>query len=115
MSKLQGQRIPDSTWFERRNKGTLKPGDYGVEFITREGVEQRDWFVCCPDGSTTVLWVNEDDANGNRHVITEHEDGTISVGGSILGSFVPAENITGGPIASDKWHGHLIKGEWSAA
>lgn len=34
----------------------------------------NEWFVCCPDGSTTKLWVNEDDKNGRRHFLTEHED-----------------------------------------
>jgi hypothetical protein len=120
LGELQGRRIPDSTFFLRRDKGTLRPGDYGVEFITREGVEQRDWFVRCPDGRDTVLWVNEDDRNGNRHVVTEHEDGTITVGGSILTQTagrveVEAENIYGGPISTEGWHGHLVRGVWRRA
>jgi hypothetical protein len=95
---VQGTRIPDSTWFERRSSGELKPGEYGRELITGAGMDRWDWFVCCPDGSTTALWVNEDDRNGRRHVITEHEDGSITVGGSILGRI--------------GWHGHLERGVW---
>lgn len=115
---MNGRRIPDSEWFDRRSAGTLRPGDYGRELITKHSGtpdERRewDWFVCCPDGSTTVLWVNEDDRNGNRHVLTEHDDGTISVGGSILGHVIPSERIGGvGPISSEAWHGWLERGVW---
>lgn len=110
---MRGRRIPDGEWFDRRSAGTLEPGDYGRELITAQGVEQWDWFVRCPNGSDTALWVNEDDRNGNRHVVTEHEDGTITVGGSILGNFVPSEHISGvGPISSETWHGWLERGEW---
>lgn len=117
MSELQGRRIPDGEWFSRRNDGTLQPGDYGVEEITKqrdgEEVVHRDWFVMCPDGSTTVLWVNEDDRNGNRHIITEHDDGTISVGGSIMGYVAESKDIGGGPIFTDTgWHGWLEHGVW---
>lgn len=116
MSAFPGRRIPDGEWFDRRGDNTLKAGDYGRELITkqRDGreVEEWDWFVRCPDNSDTALWVNEDDRNGNRHLITEHDDGTITVGGSILGHAIKAENITGGPIFSGTWHGHLIAGEW---
>lgn len=114
----QGRRVPDGEWFQRRNDGTLAPGDYGREHITKaSGTENEraewDWFVACPDGSTTALWVNEDDRNGNRHVITEHEDGTISVGGSILGHNIPSQRIGGvGPISSGVWHGWLERGVW---
>jgi hypothetical protein len=105
---MKGQRIPDGEWFDRRNAGTLIPGDYGREHITKGSgtANERtewDWFVCCPDGSITALWVNEDDRNGNRHVITEHDDGTISVGGSILG------------LCSPPWHGWLERGVWRSA
>ena len=113
---LQGRRIPDSEWFERRTANELQPGDYGVEFITREGEEVRDWFVRCPNGADTVLWVNEADRNGNRHVIEEHDDGTITVHGSIMGEFVRSEKISGaGPISSPGWHGWLEHGVWREA
>lgn len=111
---LQGRRIPDGEFFERRGAGTLEPGDYGVEMITRGDADPvRDWFVCCPDGSPVALWVNEDDRNGNRHVITEHDDGSISVGGSILGHTIASERIRGhGPITAGSWHGWLERGVW---
>lgn len=115
---MNGRRIPDSEWFDRHSAGTLRSGDYGRELITKHSDtpaerQEWDWFVCCPDGSTTALWVNEDDRNGNRHVITEHDDGTISVGGSILGHVLPSEWIGGvGPISSEAWHGWLERGVW---
>lgn len=115
---MQGRRVPDGEWFDRRNDGTLEPGDYGcVTIIKGRGTDaervEGDWFVCCPDGSTTALWVNEDDRNGNRHVITEHDDGTISVGGSILGHTIESQRIGGvGPITSGEWHGWLERGVW---
>jgi hypothetical protein len=102
---MQGTRLPDGEWLSRAADGEIKPGDYG----------QCDagWFVCCPNGSTTRLWVDEDDRNGNRHVVTEHDDGSISVGGSILGREVPSERIGGvGPIAAEGWHGWLEHGVW---
>jgi hypothetical protein len=110
---MVGRRIPDGEWFDRHGAGTLEPGDYGRELIVRDDTEAWDWFVKCPNGSTTVLWVNEDDRNGNRHVVTEHEDGTISVGGSILGRDIPSERIGGvGPISTETWHGWLERGVW---
>jgi hypothetical protein len=82
---MQGARLPDGEFFDRQSAGTLRPGDYGREFITkaRDGAEVKewDWFAVCPNGARTVLWVNEDDSNGNGHIVTEHDDGTITVGG----------------------------------
>lgn len=114
-----GQRVPDGEWFERRNDGRLEPGDYGRELITKgSGTvaerEEWDWFVCCPDGSTTALWVNDDDNNGNRHVVIEHEDGSISVGGSILGHTIASKEIGGvGPVCG--WGFALMFWSWGAA
>lgn len=110
---MQGRRLPDGEWFEDHS-----PGDYGRVLITktRDGQEfqEWDWFVCCPDGSTTVLWVNEDDRHGNWHIITEHDDGSITVGGSIMGGqIVPTVVLVGevkGP--GDFWHGYLEHGVW---
>jgi hypothetical protein len=102
---MQGTRLPDGEWLTRAADGKLKPGEYGRC--------DAGWFVCCPNGSTTRLWVDEDDRNGNRHVITEHEDGTITVGGSILGRDVPSERIGGvGPITAEGYHGWLEHGVW---
>jgi hypothetical protein len=114
---MQGTRLPDGEFFERQSAGTLKPGDYGRESIAKKRnggeITEWDWFVVCPNGARSALWVNEDDSNGNRHVITEHEDGTISVGGSILGRHVPSEHIGGvGPITAEGWHGWLEHGVW---
>lgn len=109
MAELQGARLPDGEWLSRAASGEIKPGDYGRC--------DAGWFVCCPDGSTTRLWVDEDDRNGNRHVITEHEDGSITVSGSVLGGrVVPSACIGGvGPISSPAWHGWLERGVWRDA
>lgn len=108
---MQGHRLPDNEWLSRAASDGVEPGDYG----------QCDagWFVCCPDGSTTRLWVDEDDRNGNRHVITEHDDGSITVGGSIKGARVvpvvilapKADRDTHVHVA-DFWHGYLEHGVW---
>jgi hypothetical protein len=110
---MTGRRVPDGEWFtwaSRRGGLRIKPGDYGCVPYTNG---PADWFVCCPDGSYVRLWVNDEDRNGNRHTVTEHEDGTITVGGSILGHDVPSLRIGGvGPISSETWHGWLEQGVW---
>jgi hypothetical protein len=72
--------------------------------------------VCCPDGSTTRLWTDEDDCKGNRHILTEHEEGSITVGGSIMGGeVVPVVAIIGGPKPEGGyWHGYLRHGVWES-
>ena len=92
---MQGRRIPDDEFFDRRSAGTLAPGDYGV--MVNDETGQRHWLVRCPDGFETQLWVNEDDSKGNRHLIHEHDDDTVTVEGSILGR---------------TFHGHLRRGVW---
>lgn len=105
-----GTHVPDGEWLHRAGDGLVNPGDYGTVGYTNAAA---DWFVCCPDGSLVRLWVNEDDSNGNRHRIEEHEDGTITVHGSILGHDVESQKITGhGPISSGTWHGWLERGVW---
>lgn len=115
LHQLVGRRLPNDEWFEwtsRRGGPRVKPGDYGaVSYTNRPG--EWDWFVCCPDGSLVRLWVNEDDSNGSRHLVEEHEDGTITVHGSILGHDIPSQRIGGaGPISSPTWHGWLERGVW---
>lgn len=112
---MQGRRVPDDRFLHLRSADEIGPGDYGSMVITssKTDIAQTDWFVCCPDGSITRLWVNEDDCNGNRHTITEHDDRTITVGGSILGHDIPSAKIGGvGPISSETWHGWLERGIW---
>ena len=112
---MQGTRLPNNTFLKRSREGTVGPGDYGAEIVTLAGSTQTqtDWFVCCPDGSLVRLWVHEDDRNGARHIITEHDDGSITVGGSIMGHNVASEHISGvGPISSPSWHGWLERGVW---
>jgi hypothetical protein len=122
---VQGTRLPDDEWLTRAADGEIKPGDYGRCLIkhperagrSSESVygESWEWFVCCPDGSTTKLWVNEDDRHGHRHYITEHEDGSITVAGSVMGGrVVPVVALFGkGPEGDGPlWHGHLDHGVW---
>jgi hypothetical protein len=115
---MQGTRLPDGEFFYRQSAGTLRPGDYGREFITktRDGAEVKewDWFAVCPNGARMVLWVNEDDSNGNRHVITEHDDGTISAGGSIRGDLVSVIGLIAQRPEGGYWHGYLRAGVWES-
>jgi hypothetical protein len=123
MSEQQGRRLPDQQWLDRAADGLIEPGDYGRVLITHGGEPTEpgswEWFVCCPDGSTTKLWVNEDDKNGNRHIVTEHDDGTITVGGSIMGGkdvvpvVAPYSNVK--RISEGGWHGYLDHGVWRPA
>lgn len=104
---MQGTRLPDNEWLSRAAGGEIKPGDYGRC--------DAGWFVCCPDGSTTRLWVDEDDRKGNRHIITEHDDGSITVGGSIMGGqVIESKLVLFGERKPDGsfWHGYLRKGVW---
>jgi hypothetical protein len=118
MTTTDGERVPDNEWLSRAADGEIKPGDYGRCYITHGSEPTKpgswEWFVCCPDGSTTKLWVNEDDRNGNRHIVTIHGDGSITVGGSVMGGLVvPAVALIGeikGP--GDFWHGYLERGVW---
>ena len=114
-SDILGRRLPDQQWLDHVADGTIEPGDYGRVLITHGGEPTKpgswEWFVCLPDGSTTQLWVNRDDRNGNRHIVTEHEDGTITVGGSILGGDVVP--LVGKVVAPHTfWHGFLDRGQW---
>lgn len=119
---MQGTRLPDNEWLTRAADGEIKPGDYGrcfMEGSTMADEGHWDWFVCCPDGSTTRLWVNEDDKNGCRHILTEHDDCSITVGGSIMGGdIVPVVALIGEIKRSDGkisfWHGYLKHGVWES-
>lgn len=109
---MLGTRLPDGEWLSRAADGEIKPGDYGRC--------DAGWFVCCPDGSTTRLWVDEDDRNGNRHVVSEHPDGSITVGGSVRGGEVvpvvalvaPKPDRESHSRLTDHWHGFLENGVW---
>lgn len=60
----------------------MRPGDYA---LTHDG----DWWAVLPDGTFGRL---------TDHIVTEHDDGTITVEPSIY--------------FDEKWHGWLIHGEW---
>ena len=79
---MQGTRIEiGDTWEEGRGP---KPGDYWKR--------ATGWMAACPNGLH---------ANLERHSVTEHEDGTITVSPSILCRSGSAE-----------WHGYLERGVW---
>jgi hypothetical protein len=88
---MQGKRVPDNTFPEN-------PGEYSK--LTNGPVE---WVVCCPTGQRFHLASPQSpDSKGNYHVVDEHDDGTISV--------CPPGNSIMAP--GERWHGHIIKGEW---
>jgi hypothetical protein len=113
----RGRRVPDDEWFAWQSKGLIRPGDYGCQTVESDEGGYVMWLTCTPDGRIGHLAVHEPDRYGNHHVITEHEDRTITVGGSIQGRDVPSERIGGvGPIGSrGGWHGWLERGVWRSA
>jgi hypothetical protein len=116
---VQGRRLEDGEWLSRAADAKLEAGDYGRCWMSNDeevGRGHWEWFVCCPDGSTTRLWTHEDDRNGNRHVIEVHKDGSITVCGSILGGeLVRPALVIGGPQEhGGTWHGYLRRGKWYA-
>jgi hypothetical protein len=80
---MQGKRhdLPEDEY-------NLEPGEYGK---SPEG-----WFCRPPGGKHGVGGIN-------KHTITEHEDGTITVSPSIL--FYDNDGNPG-------WHGYLEHGVW---
>lgn len=118
---MQGRRLPDDEWLSRAADGLIEePGDYGRCSVapgagSGVGAIQWDWFVCCPDGSIARLWVNEDDRNGSRHVVNSHDDGSITVGGSIRGGrAVPVVALVAPDPEGGYWHGYLERGVWTS-
>jgi hypothetical protein len=83
---MRGRRVPDgAAWY---GDAIPEPGAYGRVRVDGEWV----WRARAPSGAV---------ANLERHDVTEHEDGTITVSPSIL--------VTGG---GEDWHGFLERGVW---
>lgn len=100
---FHGRRVADGDFFEHSEP---LPGDYGRVEVTGQGWR---WFVCLPNGVQGVL--------DPAHVVTENDDGTISVSPSVENHgrmIVGGPFATGGPISdpSSYWHGHLVDGVW---
>ncbi len=74
----------------------MNPGEYGKNL---DGI----WH-CCPPQPTGDPW---DYWYGNlgKHVVTEHEDGTVTVSPSIL---IGKHDENG----LKEWHGYLERGVW---
>lgn len=67
------------------------------------------WFVCLPNGVVGEL--------NPGHLVTENEDGTITVRPSIenKGRLIVGDALTSGAPITDPhsyWHGHLVDGVW---
>lgn len=71
---------------DRPPEALPNPGDYWKA--------AHGWMGCTPDGRLCDL---------SRHTVIEHDDGTITVGPSIL--------VSGGGF-DECWHGYLEKGDW---
>lgn len=82
MNILQGTRITSGKLRDFEGH----PGAYG-----KVG---SGWLVCLPTGELCSM--------NTGHMITEHEDGTITVSPSIL---MPADR-------GQYWHGYLERGIW---
>lgn len=61
-----------------------------------EGVDRWRWFVVPP----RTDWPPSELARGR---VTEHENGSITIDGSLVVDFPPR----------GRWHGYLVKGEWA--
>ena len=87
---MNGQRLPDGTdW-----SSALPHGSYW-----KLG---KNWFAITPNGEFGCL---------SKHQVTEHEDGTITVGPSIL--VHPHQFKDGDEVKSSPgWHGFLERGVW---
>lgn len=83
---------------EDGNYDLMKPGEYGKD---PDGL----WHCCAPpavDADGFGFHGSLGDGTGKRgHIVTEHEDGTITVSPSIL--------IT---RHDGSWHGYLERGVW---
>ncbi len=83
---MKGRRIyakPDTDWLF-----TMQPGEYGCNETG------QSWYVVTPNGML---------GNISKHIIIDHDDGTITV--------MPSIKVTGG-TAEESWHGYLEKGVW---
>ena len=74
----------------------LKPGEY------MKGAGDRQWWARTPVNASFARGAI---ANLERHDVTEHADGTITVSPSILVSAAPSQS----------WHGFLRRGVWTVA
>lgn len=88
---MKGRRV--QTLAEFYDPDQRQPGDYcKVLPEDEDGLAGKvTWYVCDPNGVVGRLV---------DHIVTEHEDGTITVSPSILDA------------APDGWHGYLERGEW---
>lgn len=85
---MRGTRLPDGTdW-----SSSLEPGSYWKRSIGH-------FYGITPNGHL---------ANLQKHAVTEHDDGTITVSPSILVSSPHNEK------AGELWHGYLVQGVWKA-
>ena len=80
--------------------GPLNPGEYSKH-------QTAGWYGITPNGHG---------ANLSRHVVTEHEDGTITVSPSIRVLSAPDSPGENRPLAKRMlWHGFLERGVWRDA
>ncbi len=87
---MQGQRYDDVSDLSQKHK-SMEPGGYRrVHSGTTHGWL---WECSTPNGLL---------GNLERHEVTEHDDGTITVTPSILVDEPPEQT----------WHGYLEKGVW---
>ena len=85
--------MPAKTYQGRRVE--IKGGYHQLkEFEYGRDPRNNDWYACAPGEHMGSL---------AAHVVTEHEDGTITVRPSIL--ITAGKNL---PL----WHGHLERGIW---
>jgi hypothetical protein len=89
-SGMQGKRLPDGDT-------PREIGDY-CKAMNQDGSLSDYWHLFLPNGQRGFI-------SGERHKITEHEDGTITVQPSILHHGLKDKPET-------QWHGFLERGIW---
>lgn len=92
---MKGRRVPPD---EKGWLPPLQPGDYGhADVPAYRGTRICWWIVRAPNGAECSL-------DPGVHKLAEHEDGTLTVGASILIEFGPVH-----------FHGYLERGVWRDA
>jgi hypothetical protein len=91
---MQGKRVANYGEACRSEGEGFIPGTYWPGRELSDG--RIEWWIVMPDGVIGSL-------SPDKHTVTEHEDGTITVSPSILSTQA---------AHGHDWHGYLERGVW---
>jgi len=99
---MLGRRFPDGDW-------PTEPGGYAKTQMSDGTVV---WVLRVPIGGSCFMIGDGSgrDANGQRHWVQEHEDGTITVQPNPPDARPERRNSNS--ILFNGWHGYIYRGEW---